>query len=46
MNDERVNSLQEDPVSFSKLARDVVEQQRTVDYYMHVYNGKFEYHPE
>ena len=43
---EEVTTAEEDAVTFSQIARDVVEQQRTVDYYMRVYNQKHEYHPE
>ena len=43
---EEVTTGEEDAVTFSQIARDVVEQQRTVDYYMRVYNRKHEYHPE
>ena len=38
--------VDDDPASFSQIAREVVEQQRTVDYYMHAYNREHEYHPE
>ena len=38
--------VDDSPVSFSQIAREVVEQQRTVDYYMHAYNREHEYHPE
>ncbi|KAK8823717.1 hypothetical protein WA538_000766, partial [Blastocystis sp. DL] len=38
--------VDDSPVSFSQIAREVVEQQRTVDYYMHAYNREHEYHPK
>ena len=38
--------VDDDPASFSQIAREVVEQQRTVDYYMHAYNREHEYHPK